>query len=237
MQVLDRIIGSTLEEYYATCVAAASVEPEWLASGDVRHGRIRWRRDEGQETPLIVLNTQHHQPVFEHAVAHELGHMAQFAEGYPQTQAIAVEGNTALSKEIGAIAVLVDDLVLDPDTERRLSGHGLGVSDRLDDRFKVMVTSIPKAPPGVDRAGTPSCYRNALDYAYAKAMLSRSQSAVIETLYRKLLPYTWALGERVLSCVSEGPCGDAGAATDAHSKMLGALELGEMRQYLRVLHT
>lgn len=235
MQVLDRPIGAALEEYYSVCVAAAEVEPEWLASGDVPYGTIRWHRAEEQEVPLIMINPQHRQPVFEHTAAHELGHMVQFAEGYPQTQPADVPGNTTLSKEIGAIAMLVDDLVLDPDTERRLSRYELWVSDRFDERFKGIVTSIPKAPPGVDRAGTPLYYRNALNYAYAKAMHPQSRSEVIETLYRKLLPHTWALGETVLSCLPERTCGDAGAASDACSKILEALGLGQMRQYLRVL--
>ena len=236
MQVLGKATGAALGEYYSVCVAAAKVEPEWLASGDIPYGRIRWHRAEGQEVPLIMLNPQHGQPVFEHSAAHELGHMMQLAEGYPQTESAEIAGNTVLSKEIDAIGMLVGDLVLDPDTERRLSGYGLWVSDRFDDGFKAMATSIPKAPPGVDRAGTPLYYRNALNYAYSKAVHTQGQCEVIETLYRKLLPQTWALGETVFSCLPERPCDDAGTASDACSKVLEVLELGEMRQYLRVWH-
>ena len=234
MQVLGRPIGAALGEYYSACVEAAKAEPEWLGSADIPYGRIRWYRTEGQEVPQIMLNPRHRQPVFEHTAAHELGHMTQFAEGYPQTRPADVAGNAALTKEIGAIAILVDDLVLDPDTERRLSGYRLWVSDRLEEGFRAMVTSIPKAPPGVDRAGTPLYYRNALNYAYAKVIFSQSQSEVIETLYRKLLPRTWVLGETVFSCLPGQPCNDVRAASDARSKILEALELGEMRQYLRV---
>jgi hypothetical protein len=225
LQILGRKMSVSFQEYYRICLGDTGLLPEWIASTEVLYGQIDWKRPDGEMTPSILLNVEHPQHVFEHTAAHELGHIVQFYEGYPYLRRIRVIQNDALSRALGAIGKLIIAVVTDPDTERRLRPYSLWASDRFDATFQNIVTQLPAVSHEQDEPGKDAYFRNALQYAYAKVMLSAIQWKSAEELFFIHLPNAAELGERICSRLPEDTCDTAVKAQNAYESVVNVLGL------------
>lgn len=226
LTIIGRQVSRRFKKYYDGCFKATNITPKWVESREIPYARIRWRRQEGQRIPMILLNPDHPQDVFEHTAAHELTHIVQWAaDQYPQLQSLRIPTNTTLSEAISAISVAVQDLVLDQDVERRLKSLGLWTSARFDGAFQHIKTVIPKATPEHDKTGTNYFLTNALQYAYAKATLAENQWQVAQGLFQQYLPNTATLGERIFRRLPEAGCDTSSKTRQAYIDILAELNL------------
>ncbi len=183
MDVLQRSVGSKFQAYYDIAVKEAGVIPEWRQDTALPYGKIRWHRYEGQKTPVIILNTNLSQDVFESIAAHELSHMLQYAQGYPQVLSRRGSG-------LGKVAEMISDLVTDPDADNRLKSRGLWCSERIDKGFDEIQRALPSVKPEHDKPGKAFFTINALQYTYAKIQLSETQWLIARNIFLKVPPNT-----------------------------------------------
>jgi hypothetical protein len=225
--ILGREMSTSFQEYYEACLANTGISPEWAASREVPYGQISWHRPEGERSPMILLNPHRLHHVFEHTAAHELGHIVQFCEGYPHLGRLRVQGDSVLSKALGAIGKLVAAVVVDPDTERRLKPYGLWASDRFDATFENIEMQLPEVTRERDEPGKDIYFRNALQYAYAKVMLSDAQWQTAEESFQRYLPNASRLGERIYRRLPAGACDTVLKARQAYQSVVLEIGLGQ----------
>jgi hypothetical protein len=125
------------------------------------------------------------------------------------------------------IGRLLAAVVTDPDSERRLKPYGLWASDRFDTIFRNIEAQLPAVTREQDTPGNSIFIRNALQYAYAKAMLNDAQWQTAEKLFLSYLPNASCLGEKVYKCLPVDTCDTALKARQAYQNILREIGLVE----------
>jgi len=142
----------------------------------------------------VMLRTDLPRLAFEHTIAHELIHVLQTREGWPEASCGAKLSDDSIEEEV---AGLIASLVLDLDVEDRLKKVSFDRSYSDGVRYSQKLRALQEK--NVPRSGSPGWCQWAIHYAMASQTLSANRLRKLESLHLALAPRIAEKGKELVA--------------------------------------